>query len=251
MINLSDFDFTDLATVLMAFLLLLAIVFIRYLFISGAYHYIFYILLRRKYQDKIINDGPLKIQQLKREIWLSLLSAIIFAIIGVAALCLRQLGITGIYTDFSAFPIWYFPISILFFLAIHDTYYYWLHRWMHSSQWMRNFHMEHHKSLQTTVLTSFSFHPLESFLQAIIIPLILVVVPMSIPALLAVLVIMTLSATINHAGVEVYSDRIRYSWFKKWVIGATHHDAHHKYAQKNFGLYFTFWDRLMGTERKM
>ena len=29
---------------------------------------------------------------------------------------------------------------------------------------------------------------------------------------------------------------------------ATHHDLHHQGPRWNFGLYFTLWDRLMGTE---
>ena len=59
---------------------------------------------------------------------------------------------------------------------------------------------------------------------------------------------MTLSATINHAGIEIFPA----SWSKKPIlrglIGATHHDVHHKQARYNFGLYFTFWDKWMGTE---
>jgi sterol desaturase/sphingolipid hydroxylase (fatty acid hydroxylase superfamily) len=34
----------------------------------------------------------------------------------------------------------------------------------------------------------------------------------------------------------------------KWFIGATHHARHHKQYRYNFGLYFTFWDRLTNTE---
>ncbi len=33
-----------------------------------------------------------------------------------------------------------------------------------------------------------------------------------------------------------------------WLTTTTHHDLHHADRRWNFGLYFTFWDRLMGTE---
>jgi sterol desaturase/sphingolipid hydroxylase (fatty acid hydroxylase superfamily) len=33
-----------------------------------------------------------------------------------------------------------------------------------------------------------------------------------------------------------------------WLTTVTHHDLHHAHAGTNFGLYFTFWDRIMGTE---
>jgi sterol desaturase/sphingolipid hydroxylase (fatty acid hydroxylase superfamily) len=34
----------------------------------------------------------------------------------------------------------------------------------------------------------------------------------------------------------------------KWIIGATHHSLHHKQFKYNYGLYFTFWDKLKKTE---
>ncbi|WHI53521.1 sterol desaturase family protein [Microbulbifer sp. MLAF003] len=44
---------------------------------------------------------------------------------------------------------------------------------------------------------------------------------------------------------------------RSWVDGpldnmttTTHHDLHHQRFQGNYGFYFTWWDRLMGTEFK-
>ncbi len=154
------------------------------------------------------------------------------------------------YESLTAFPIWYIPVSILLFLVLHDTYYYWLHRWMHHSKWLWKMHVAHHKSTTTSVLTAFSFHPVEAFLQAIFLPVFLVFVPMSIVGLFVILFIMTISATINHAGVEIYPQRRLAALFSKCVIGATHHDLHHKFSKKNYGLYFTFWDIVGGTDFK-
>ena len=50
---------------------------------------------------------------------------------------------------------------------IHETYYYWLHRWMHLPHIYKYVHKAHHESLTTTAWTSFSFHPIESFLQGL------------------------------------------------------------------------------------
>jgi sterol desaturase/sphingolipid hydroxylase (fatty acid hydroxylase superfamily) len=114
---------------------------------------------------------------------------------------------------------------------------------------MRRFHMEHHRSVNTTVFTSFSFHPIESFLQALIVSLILMIVPMGLVAIIVTLTLMTLSAIINHAGVEIYSTDENSNSFGRHIIGATHHDCHHRNSRKNLGLYFRFWDRLMKTEQ--
>jgi sterol desaturase/sphingolipid hydroxylase (fatty acid hydroxylase superfamily) len=59
---------------------------------------------------------------------------------------------------------------------------------------------------------------------------------------------MTLAATINHGAVEIYSAKWARHRLAKWMIGAAHHDDHHKKFNYNYGLYFTFWDTWMGTE---
>jgi sterol desaturase/sphingolipid hydroxylase (fatty acid hydroxylase superfamily) len=59
---------------------------------------------------------------------------------------------------------------------------------------------------------------------------------------------MTIAATINHGGVEIYSAKWARNRLAKWLIGAAHHDDHHKKFNYNYGLYFTFWDTWMGTE---
>ena len=36
----------------------------------------------------------------------------------------------------------------------------------------------------------------------------------------------------------------------KQFTTVTHHDMHHESARGNYGFYFTWWDRWMGTEHK-
>lgn len=242
-------DLTDYRTLLTSFLLLFIIVFLRYIVLSGTYYWIFLILYRKRFRRRILSSREPKNKQIKRELLLSAYSAVIFSLTGIILIVLWQNDLTKIYSGIDEYPLWYLPVSIVIYLLIHDFYYYWLHRWMHISKFMRRFHMEHHRSVNTTVFTSFSFHPMESLLQAVIVPIIIVIIPMSTLAILITLSIMTISAIINHAGVEIYPMDKKYSAFRKHIIGATHHDHHHKNSKKNFGLYFTFWDRIMHTER--
>jgi len=51
----------------------------------------------------------------------------------------------------------------------------------------------------------------------------------------------------GHSGIEFHHH--------KWVDSpldifttTTHHDMHHQKVKGNYGLYFTWWDRIMGTE---
>jgi len=229
-------------------IVLFFIIFIRYLLVSGLYHYIFFTLFRKKLRQRIINASPKQKKQLKKEIYWSAITSLIFAVSGTGMVLLWQRGYTQIYTDFSAYPMWYTFVGVGVALFIHETYYYWIHRWMHRPKIFRRIHKVHHESTKTSSLTSFSFHPIESVLQAIVVPVIVLFLPLHIYAILFLLMLMTFSGTINHAGVEIYPKSFQRHWLGKWLIGATHHDLHHKQFRFNFGLYFTFWDKWMHTE---
>ena len=127
---------------------------------------------------------------------------------------------------------------------MHDTYFYWSHRLSHKFYHLK-IHHAHHKSRIPTAWTSFSFHPVEALLQAIIIPAMVFFIPVHLSVLLIVLTIMTAFGLTNHLGYEIYP-----SFFERKLslITARHHQVHHSHLSKNFGLYFTFWDKWMGTE---
>ena len=238
---------SNTATALTAGVIFLA-VFFRYIFISGAYHYLFFRFLKKQFHTRLINDVSLNGQQAKVEIYRSFLTSIIFAVSGIALLYLMYNGFSEIYYEWSSYPFWYHPLSIFLALFIHETYYYWLHRWMHRPKIYRFIHKWHHDSIKTSSLTSFSFHPIESILQALVVPAMILFLPLHIYTLFFLLFIMTMSGTINHASVEIFPKGFEKNWLGKWLIGATHHDMHHKQFRFNFGLYFTFWDKWMGTE---
>ncbi|PTM11346.1 MAG: sterol desaturase family protein [Bacteroidetes bacterium] len=227
---------------------LFVIIFVRYLIFSGLYHHFFHNWLRNKFRNRFLNTSKLRSKQIKKEIYRSAISAAIFTILGMGMIILWQQGHTAIYTSFDAYPIWYSVLSVLIVLIIQDTFYYWLHRWMHLPKVYKWVHKDHHMSLQTSAFSSFSFHPLESLLQAIVLPLLVLWLPLHIWIILAILIFMTFSTTINHGAVEIYSAKWVRFWLVKWLIGASHHDDHHKKFNYNYGLYFTFWDAWMGTE---
>lgn len=246
--GLSTTDFGKPTHFLLLTCIFFGAVFLRYLFVSGVFHYVFYVLLRKQYQHRILNGDPKNKIQIKKEIIWSAITSFIFGVSGTIMIMLWQQDLTAIYLDLDQYALWYLPVSLLVVLFLHETYYYWLHRWMHLPKVYQLMHKVHHDSIHTNSLTAFSFHPIESVAQAIIIPLIVFFVPIHVYVLLLVLLIMTFSGTLNHAGVELFPEGFHQHWLGKWLIGASHHDQHHKKFRYNFGLYFTFWDKWMGTE---
>jgi Delta7-sterol 5-desaturase len=225
---------------------LFVIVFLRYFVLSAGYHFLTARIFRRS--PRHFNRTSLT--QWRKEVKWSMVSATIFTILTAGCLWVYQQGYTKIYDDLQQYSISYFIFSIALMLTGYETYYYWLHRWMHLPGVFRLVHKVHHDSIETSVFTSFSFHPLEAILQFLFLPLFVILIPVHYYALAIVLTLWTISAIVNHASVEIFPKQFHRHRIGKWLIGATHHDLHHKEFKNNYGLYFTFWDKWMKTESR-
>jgi sterol desaturase/sphingolipid hydroxylase (fatty acid hydroxylase superfamily) len=188
--------------------------------------------------------------QIGREIYWSLLSAAIYGVpAGIVAWGWDSHGWTLIYSDVSAWPLWYVPLSVLAYLFAHDTWFYWTHRWMHAPRLFRIAHAVHHASRPPTAWAAMSFHPIEAVTGAVVIPALVFLIPIHIGALAIVLAIMTIMGVTNHMGWELFPKAIVEGAAGRWLITASHHQRHHADYRCNYGLYFRFWDRLCGTDK--
>ena len=219
-----------------------AIVAIRYLATSG-----FFAWLTERVRPGLYAGLS---RRIRMEAGWSLLSAAIYGIpAGIVAWGWQQHGWTRIYTDASERPLWWLPLSLLTYLFVHDTWFYWTHRWMHRPRLFAIAHAVHHSSRPPTAWAAMSFHPIEALTGAVVIPALVFFVPVHVGVLGLVLAIMTVMGTTNHMGWEMFPRRLVHSGVGRWLITASHHNRHHEQYQCNFGLYFRFWDRLCGTDR--
>ena len=169
------------------------------------------------------------------------------AVIGGAQGWLKSHG----YIAFQQGPAsWYVVLFeyALYFISF-DTWFYWLHRWMHGEPFYKWIHKLHHRSTAPNLLTTLSVHPFESFINGgwMVIFITLYDVHLSSMALIgATNIVMGLYV---HSGYELFPRWWNKSWATKWFITATFHDQHHKYFTVNFGGYTTVWDRICGTMR--
>lgn len=230
------------------FLIISFCIFFRYFFTGIGFNY----FLNRYffYLPKIVSHKVAKNQK-NKEIYYAFLSSLIFAAVFINIVLLSYLEV--IIIDFNnswSKSIFSHLGSIIGFLLIHDFYYYWLHRLMHHKSFYRKIHKVHHDSIETSVWTSFSFHPFETVLQVLPFFAYIYFVPMHIYSIFFLLTLMTISAAINHINKEFYPSWFLRSRFGKYIISATHHAAHHKYFHYNFGLYFSYLDHFFDTERQ-
>jgi len=224
-----------------------ASIFLRYFLLAGVMYFIFYVWKQKSLNSKKIQHKSPRTKIIRNEILYSILTLIIYCITSWLVFQWQKAGITKIYIDINSFGYRYFALSIIIMLIVHDTYFYWTHRFLHVPKIFKWIHKTHHYSENPTPWAAFSFHPLEAFLSVGIIPIIVFLVPCHPYAVFIFLTIMTLINVLGHLGYELYSDQFIISKIGKWQNTSTNHNIHHQKYKYNFGLYFTFWDRIMGT----
>jgi len=223
---------------------------LRYFLFAGIPFTIFYVCKKNKYAPyKIQQKYPAK-KKISAEIKYSLLTFIIFSLLGVGTFWCQEKGITFIYSDIDDYGWPWFFISIFLMLLLHDTYFYWTHRMMHLKILFPLFHRTHHLSNNPSPWSAFSFAPPEAIIQGGILPLIAFTIPSHPAAIIFFLLFMTAMNVVGHMGYEFFPSGYTKNRFTQWSNTSTHHNMHHQYVKCNYGLYFNLWDRWMSTNHK-
>lgn len=223
----------------------------RYFLIAGTAYFIFYIWKKKKLSHLKIQQKFPEAKQLRNEIFFSFLTLLIYSGTSGIVLYWYKKGITKIYLDVNDYGFFYLLGSVLFMIVLHDTYFYWTHKLLHSSKWLFKFHKIHHQSHNPTPWAAFAFHPAEALISLGIIPLIIFIIPTHPLALVVFLSFMTIYNVLIHLGYEIISKKKSNLSIWKWQNTSENHNLHHEIGGGfNYGLYFSFWDRMMGSYKE-
>ena len=230
---------------ILLWLLLFAALTLRYIIIAGLPYLWLFIICKDKYRnDKLQKEMPDK-RQIFEEVKLSLITLCIYSSGIWLFIYWLQNNYTRNYADIDDYGWFYFVFSIVLMVIIHDTYSYWIHRLIHHKRLFKYVHRLHHKFKNPTPWCAFAFHPIESVLTLGIIPVIMFTIPWHNLALIIFISLIIVYDCYVHLGYNFEKIKVF-----KWQNMPKDHDVHHRNSQYNFGLYFTLWDRLMGTYRE-
>lgn len=224
---------------------ILVFIIARYFAFVGIFYYGFWSRDSENSRLPRLHDQKVRKNQVSFEIKWSLVSSVIFALSGYLLGVLWQQGWTQIYLKFTDYPLWYLPVSFLLYSLFHEVYFYFTHVGMHHPTLYRRVHGIHHYSVKTSPWASFSFHPYETIVHALFLPVLVMVIPVHPTVLIFYLTFMTLTAISNHLGVELVPSKM----IQRFFISGTHHSIHHSQFNYNYGLYYRFMDQLMKTEK--
>jgi sterol desaturase/sphingolipid hydroxylase (fatty acid hydroxylase superfamily) len=221
----------------------------RYLVLSGLFYWLLWQRGGEKLGARRLNRERPMAAIVRAEIRLSLLSSGIYAAPAAFALVAFMHGGTLMYTDWHAHGgMPYIFLSLFVYLAVQDTYYYWAHRLMHDPRLFSWTHAGHHRSRHPTPFASFAFDPAEAAFTGWLMPAMVFVVPIHVGAAMGLLLFMSVVAVFNHSGWEILPRWLVSGPAGSQFISATHHAYHHVRFDRNYGLYFRFWDKFMGTD---
>jgi Delta7-sterol 5-desaturase len=223
----------------------------KYFLIAAPAFLIFYVLLKKKIVHQKIQPKFPKSKDYWREIFFSTLSIIIFSVPPLLMLYSNRIRPhTTFYSDPMDYGPTYLLLAFPIMIILHDAYFYWIHRLMHHPLLFRWFHLVHHKSSNPSPWAAYAFHPLEAILESLIFVIFLFTIPVNSIHLSLFFVFSLVYNVYGHLGFELYPKGFSRHWLGKWINTSVCHNQHHQYFRGNYGLYFTFWDRMMGTLRK-
>lgn len=239
-----------LAMTLQDYLSILQKVGSRYAIVAGIAFLAFYVILYTALSSRKIQKRFPKSSDYMREIGYSLLTIAIFGI--VPLLLIKNPTVrpyTTLYTDIADYGLAWFIGAFPVMTLMHDTYFYWTHRFMHHPTVFRWFHLLHHRSTNPSPWAAYAFHPLEAIVEVGIFAVFLFTIPIH-PLHFALFFLFSIIYNVyGHLGWELYPKGFSRHPIGRWVNTSVNHNLHHQHFKGNYGLYFLFWDRWMGTIR--
>ena len=211
---------------------------------------VFWVIFRKRWSHLFIQHScPTKAQVIS-EIMYSMSTVVIFSLIGFCIFTANKMDYVNIYNNVADYGWAYFFISLVIMILFHDFYFYWTHRLMHHKRLFKYIHKVHHDSTNPSPWAAYSFHPMEAIIQAMVLPIILIFMPVHATVVFLFTTYMILQNVRGHLGFEMLPNRFLRTKLFNWSLTTVHHNMHHQYFNCNYGLYFSWWDKWMNSNHK-
>ena len=167
--------------------------------------------------------------------------------IAVTAFCL-SVGLFSQWKGWTIAPVdlswWSFPLFFIVSLVLHDAWFYFGHRLLHTKALYR-LHKPHHITVTPSVWSYDAGSTVDTLFAHSYYALVLFVIPMPALAFIAHRLFDQISAIIGHSGYEYFAGPTSCKPFPG--ICTTYHDQHHSEFVYNYANYFSWWDRIFST----
>ncbi|WP_438945826.1 sterol desaturase family protein [Sediminibacterium sp.] len=222
----------------------------RYFIVALIGFLIFYVIFRRRFFFKKIQQKFPANNDYFRELGYSLLTMLIFSSVIVFLNSPTIVIYTTRYQSIDEYGwLYYFSVFPILFI-MHDLYFYIMHRIMHHPSLFKYIHLVHHKSTNPSPWAAYAFHPLEAIIEQGIVVIFYFTLPIHISHLAIFFLFSIVYNVYGHLGYELYPKGFNKTRIGRWINTSVNHNQHHQYFKGNYGLYTLIWDRIFGTIRK-
>jgi Delta7-sterol 5-desaturase len=205
------------------------------------------LLMRTSLKTRKIQARSATAADIRREMLQSIRSCVVYVGVTVSIVWAINMGLINKVGESLGWPT---DLALLAAIIIaHDAYFYWIHRTLHHPLLYKRFHLAHHRSTTPTPFAAYSFSVGEAALMGLFVILWQLVVATPGWVMFSFLAFQIGRNAMGHAGFELMPRWWLSTRITSWINTTTHHDLHHAGGfNTNYGLYFTFWDKWMGTE---
>lgn len=166
-------------------------------------------------------------------------------LLGVATAVHAQAAGWGLFHQWQAGLAVQLAAGILFL----DLCGYGLHRLSHRYRLLWRFHRVHHSDPDVDLTSEFKHHPLEYLLNAAAFSAAVLVFGVHPAAIVLHLMLFQFVSVLSHANVRLpfHSDPLIRRLLVTPDMHRIHHSSYQPETDSNYGMLFSFWDRLFGT----
>lgn len=213
---------------------------VSYIFLVGIGSIIAYKLCKPSSKFRILHK-KIKSKQIKVEILYTIRTVFIQ---GAMHAVLFTLFLSRIYFNGETSLV-YDALTLIGLILFHDTYFYWTHRLLHKKPLFKFIHKVHHDARSPTTFTAYRYTAIEAVFQFAFFYIFIFFIPISIEVFTCFIIFSSTMNISGHSNIDILPKW----WLKMKVVSTpTFHSMHHEKVHANYGLYFTFWDKLMKTD---
>jgi len=148
--------------------------------------------------------------------------------------------------------LWYSlpaPIILILSTLIIDTFIYWRHRAFHLFTILWRCHLVHHSDTEMNVSTNFRHHPLEFIVSNTLMILFLYAIKLPEFTIITYFFLSTVISLWHHSDIKyaAFLEKLLQPIFITPEIHRLHHSSNTKERNSNYGMIFSFWDKLFSS----
>lgn len=148
--------------------------------------------------------------------------------------------------DFSGFIKLIFFDTLLLILLM-DLLMFLFHFLIHHLKWLYPIHKLHHTHIETNVYSLYVLHPIETLGFGLIWLFLITILKFNYLSIIIYLILNLSYGIFGHLKKDIFPAFWYRNYFTKWISTTKFHNDHHKNASRNFGFYFTIWDKIFKT----